>query len=736
MQLADDAPRLLVLEDMHWADRSTRDLVAFLARNLRGERIAVVLTYRTGELRPAHPMRRLLTELVRRPRFVLVEVAPLSRADVGRQLEAIAGRPVQDAASARVYERSGGNPFFVEELCAADLEHVPATLTDTVMLRVARLSEPAQRLLAVVAAAGGAAEHDVVAAVTDADATGAGVREAVDAGLFVADATSVALRHGLIGEIVYGTLVPAERRELHHALATVLAAEGAPAAQLAYQWQHAGVHDDALAASVDAGLDAERVYAFAEARTHFERALELWDAASAHPIDHVERSRAPLRRRATRATASGRSRSVTRRSPSSTSRPSPCAPPASTSGWASTRRGTTAPRSTTTSGRSRSCAGPSPDRARLLAAQGHALMGLRRWPEARDRCEAALAIADDVQAAAAGLTLGLVLAYLGDAAAGEARLRDALRSATALGAADSPPGRTCISASSCASAAPTPTRSRRCSRASGSRLGMGCAARSAASCSSTPPATWSGSGAGTRRRRGLRRRNASSWADHGRACTGDRRDAVRAARRAGRARAHWSAPPRWPPGHPGRVRHPIRRARRRSRSSSATRAGAPAGRGGADALAEDCDPLYAPALHALGFRAEAERHAGAVRAERLLAELDGSWPEWPRCSERALARAERSRVRRRSGRRSLGSGRRALGVAGRAAPGRVRAVAPAEALLAAGDRADAEELFSPPTPRPPRWVRDRCRRRLSRLPVAPGSRWSRLRCRTSARMRC
>ena len=94
-RLADDeAPLLVVLEDLHWADRSTRDLVAFLARNLSGERIALGLTYRTGELPADHPLRRLLTELVRRPAVRRLDVAPFGRDDVARQVEAIAGHPV------------------------------------------------------------------------------------------------------------------------------------------------------------------------------------------------------------------------------------------------------------------------------------------------------------------------------------------------------------------------------------------------------------------------------------------------------------------------------------------------------------------------------------------------------------------------------------------------------------------------------------------------------------------
>src|SRR4029077_3959802 len=127
-ELARD-PLLIVLEDVHWADRSSRDFLAFLARNLRTERIALAITYRTGELPPAHPLRRLVIELARRPVLKLVEVAPFDGADVARQLEAIAGRPVAARLAAELHERSGGNAFFVEELFAADAADVPTTLT-------------------------------------------------------------------------------------------------------------------------------------------------------------------------------------------------------------------------------------------------------------------------------------------------------------------------------------------------------------------------------------------------------------------------------------------------------------------------------------------------------------------------------------------------------------------------------------------------------------------------------
>jgi DNA-binding CsgD family transcriptional regulator/tetratricopeptide (TPR) repeat protein len=440
----EQAPLLVVLEDLHWADRSSRDFVAFLAHSLRKERIAFALTYRTGELPRDHPLRRLLTELARRPVVVRVELAPLDRDDVARQLEAIAGGPVPARVADAMHTRSGGNPFFVEELFAAHRDaakRAPDSLGEAVLGRVARLPAPARALLPVLAAAGGRVEHAVLESVSPE--SGAALRDGVDAGLLAADEREAALRHGLIGEVVYGTLVPAERAELHRELARAMAASGAPAARLADQWHRAGALDDALAASVAAGLDAARVYAFLEARGHFERALELWDGARRHPeaIDHVDL----LLRAAQAARFTGDRERAVELGRRALAEVDESRTPIRAAGVYE-RLGEYA------SWDDRSaleCYGralrllppePLPERARLLAAEGHALMGLRRWREARERCQAALAAAveldDETQAAAAGVTLGLVLAFLGEAGEGERRLRTALETAQRVGAGE------------------------------------------------------------------------------------------------------------------------------------------------------------------------------------------------------------------------------------------------------------------------------------------------------------
>ena len=151
------APVLLVLEDVHWADRSTLALLAFLARNLRTERLLVVVTYRVDDELPA-ALRRLAAELSRRRTVLRIELEPLGREDVARQLEAIAGEPVPAALAGELHARAGGNPFFVEELFAAR-DAVPATVAEAVLARVERHDADALTLLA---AAGGHASHELL----------------------------------------------------------------------------------------------------------------------------------------------------------------------------------------------------------------------------------------------------------------------------------------------------------------------------------------------------------------------------------------------------------------------------------------------------------------------------------------------------------------------------------------------------------------------------------------------
>jgi ATP/maltotriose-dependent transcriptional regulator MalT len=276
---------LLVLEDIHWADPSTRAFVAFLGRSLGEEHVLVVASYRLDELHRRHPLRPLLAEIERDPSVARIELPPLTRDEVALALDDILGeRPPRDLVD-RLYARTEGNALFLEEVLAAGPDGrgaLPATLRDALMVRVDRLSEDAQALLRVLAIAQ-IADHALLARASGLEpaALGAALREAVATHVIVAgDDGQHAFRHALLREVVQDDLLPGEREQLHLALARALEdrAGGAQvAAGVAFHYAAAGAQPAALAASVRAAAAAERIHAYDEAAALVERALELWD---------------------------------------------------------------------------------------------------------------------------------------------------------------------------------------------------------------------------------------------------------------------------------------------------------------------------------------------------------------------------------------------------------------------------------------------------------------------------
>jgi DNA-binding CsgD family transcriptional regulator/tetratricopeptide (TPR) repeat protein len=306
-RLAERGPVLLVVEDLHWADQSTRDLLGFLVRNLRGG-VAMVLTYRSDELHRRHPLRPFLAELERSGRTERLELERLGRRELAELLSGILEEPAPPALVGDVLARSEGNPFFAEELLAAhrDGTRLPLALRDLVLARVETLSEPAQRVLEVAAVAGTRVDHELLATVVGQDAEELVwlLREAVTRHVLGVDESSATyvFRHALVQEAIYDDLLPVQRGPLHAAYARALerriAQRGAAAGsggtaveqgQLAYHWYAAHDLGQALLASVQAGQAAEAASALAEAVEHYERALALWDqapeAATRSPLD-------------------------------------------------------------------------------------------------------------------------------------------------------------------------------------------------------------------------------------------------------------------------------------------------------------------------------------------------------------------------------------------------------------------------------------------------------------------
>ncbi len=298
-RLGEEDPVVLVLEDLHWADPSTRAFVAFLARSLCHERVLVIATYRVDELHRRHPLRPLLAELERDSHVVRLELPPLTRDEVASALQDILGEPPSPPLVDRLYARTEGNPLFLEEVLAAGTDGrgtLPATLRDALMVRIDRLGEDAQEVLRVLAVAE-RADHRLLAEASalDPPALRAALRDAVASHLIVAGADARhAFRHALLREVVVDDLLPGEREGLHLALARALEAraDGAQvAAGIAFHYSAAGARPAALAASVRAAQAARDIHAHGEEATLLERVLELWEhvpeAEALVGMDHV-----------------------------------------------------------------------------------------------------------------------------------------------------------------------------------------------------------------------------------------------------------------------------------------------------------------------------------------------------------------------------------------------------------------------------------------------------------------
>ena len=304
--LSDRVPLVLILEDMHWADRSTRAFVSFLARNLRTERVCVLLTYRTDELYRRHPLRPLLSELERLERARRVELEPFDRDELSEALADILGSAPEPALLTRLLARTEGNPLYIEELLAAGLDGrgaPPRSLSDAFLGRIERLEEDAQRVARALSL-GRALDEAALAAVTGLDETvlRAALRQAVSEQVIVARAEgSYGFRHALLREALYDDLLPGERGALHTALADHLERETelgdaderlARVLSIAFHHLAAGDQPAALRASVAAAGAAYRGEALGEAADLYERALGLWprvpEPEAVAGIDHVE----------------------------------------------------------------------------------------------------------------------------------------------------------------------------------------------------------------------------------------------------------------------------------------------------------------------------------------------------------------------------------------------------------------------------------------------------------------
>jgi DNA-binding NarL/FixJ family response regulator/tetratricopeptide (TPR) repeat protein len=296
--LAEAQPLLFLVEDVHWADQATRDLLGFLFTRLSTERVSIVVSYRSDDLHRRHPLRPTLAEWSRLATVRRLQLDPLPSADVRALVRSVAPSTVGESDLDSIVSRADGNAFFAEELVAAaeqcaDAQHLPWQLADLLLVRLDRLPDDARLVVRVAAVAGRRVSHAMLAAVIELgeDRLDAALRDAIDAHILqlTSSGRGYTFRHALLAEAVYDDLLPGERVRLHAAYAAVLTARGdRSAAELARHARASHDYATAYGASVRAGSDAMALAAPQEALAHYEAALELLTQMAERPADTAD----------------------------------------------------------------------------------------------------------------------------------------------------------------------------------------------------------------------------------------------------------------------------------------------------------------------------------------------------------------------------------------------------------------------------------------------------------------
>ncbi|WP_150253696.1 helix-turn-helix transcriptional regulator [Nocardiopsis deserti] len=292
-QAAEGGGVTVVLEDLHWSDGATRDLLVFLVRNLDLPGVQIVATYRSDDLHRAHPLRRLLPELRRAPGVEPLELAPLSRDEAGAQAAAIRGADLTGHELDQLYRRTEGVPLFVESLASAvgdpsvSGHDVPDQFRDLLLEPLHRFDDTTLSVLRVasVGAVSGSIEHEMLyhAAGLPERELETALHTLVDANTLRADRTGYRFRHALLRDAVHGDLLPGAHARLHMRFAQLIDEypDSVPfdrrAAEQAHHYNAAQELPSALQAAWWAAVRAGDTLAYDEELGMLERVLALWD---------------------------------------------------------------------------------------------------------------------------------------------------------------------------------------------------------------------------------------------------------------------------------------------------------------------------------------------------------------------------------------------------------------------------------------------------------------------------
>ncbi|MGA4541719.1 helix-turn-helix transcriptional regulator [Uniformispora flossi] len=293
--LATDRTLVVAIEDLHWADSATRELLVYWVRTLRRARVLIVATYRADAVDRRHPLRPVLAELDRARSVRRLDLARLTRAQVAEQLHGILGEEPSHRLVEQVFTRSDGNAFFVEELADSvrdgRLTRLSESLRDLLLVRIEQLPDAAQHVVRLAAVGGPSVPHRLLAEVAaaharlDPDALDTALRAAVGAHVLAParDGDGYSFRHALVREAALDDLLPGERMRSHAAFARAL--EDHPGlvpadeavGRIATHWWAAEDPARALPALLTAARHAGDRYAFGEQLRLLDGALQMWE---------------------------------------------------------------------------------------------------------------------------------------------------------------------------------------------------------------------------------------------------------------------------------------------------------------------------------------------------------------------------------------------------------------------------------------------------------------------------
>jgi DNA-binding CsgD family transcriptional regulator/tetratricopeptide (TPR) repeat protein len=269
-----DTLHVVVVEDIHWADEATIDLLRFLGRRIRDATVLLIVTYRDDGLSAGDPLLLALGDMATQRTVRRVSLPPLSAGAV----QVMAGGSEREAAALR--ELTGGNPFYLSQVIAAGMDELPASARDAVLARAARLDGSARTVLDAAALIGTRVEFPLLESVTGGPPSA--VDELLGSGLLTGDGPALKFRHEIV-RLAVQDAVPAHRRGLIHAriLDALRQSGGDDDARMAFHAEGAGDGPAVLCYAPAAARRAADLGAHRDAAAQYERALRFSGGADA-----------------------------------------------------------------------------------------------------------------------------------------------------------------------------------------------------------------------------------------------------------------------------------------------------------------------------------------------------------------------------------------------------------------------------------------------------------------------